>query len=65
MNSISSLFQQAQLAEAAYADFIDSSENILTNDNDVIAALTATENRGQNTVFANIDHHKRRSSLIT
>ena len=41
MNTIQDLFQQAQLAEAAYANFFDNSGNLLTNTNDVKAALVA------------------------
>jgi Ca2+-binding RTX toxin-like protein len=39
MSTIPDLFQQAQLSEAAYANFIDSAGNLLTTDADVIAAL--------------------------
>jgi len=41
MNTIQDLFQQAQLAEASYANFLDNSGNLLTNTNDVKAALIA------------------------
>ena len=41
MNITTSLFDQAQLAEAAYANFIDAGGNVITNNADVIAALQA------------------------
>lgn len=39
MNTITSLFQQAQLAEAAYAKFIDNAGNLITTDAGVKTAL--------------------------
>ena len=39
MSTIQDLFQQTQLSEAAYADFMDENGNLLTDDNDVIDAL--------------------------
>jgi hypothetical protein len=42
VNTITSLFQQAQLAEAAYANFLDTSGNLLTTDALIKAALVAS-----------------------
>lgn len=42
MNTITSLFQQAQLAEAAYANFIDNAGNLITTDAGVKTALIAS-----------------------
>jgi hypothetical protein len=42
MNTIQNLFQQAQLAEAAYANFFDTSGNLITSDDGVTAALIAS-----------------------
>lgn len=43
MNTIQNLFQQAQLAEAAYANFWDSNFNsLISNSEDVKKALIAT-----------------------
>lgn len=42
MNTITSLFQQAQLAEAAYANFIDNTGSLITTDAGVKAALIAS-----------------------
>lgn len=39
MTTIQDLFQQAQLAEAAYANFYDASGNLITSDDGVKAAL--------------------------
>ena len=39
MNITTSLFDQAQLAEAAYANFIDANGNMITNNAGVRAAL--------------------------
>ena len=43
MSTVTSLFDQAQLAEAAYANFLDNSGNLLTNINDIKAALIAKD----------------------
>lgn len=43
MNTIQNLFQQAQLAEAAYANFFSDSGVLLISDGDVRAALRAKE----------------------
>jgi len=40
MSSIVSLFQQAQLAEAAYASFLDDAGQLITTDAQVKTALT-------------------------
>ena len=42
MNTIQNLFQQAQLAEAAYANFFDTFGNLITSDDGVKATLIAT-----------------------
>ena len=41
MSITTSLFDQTQLAEAAYANFLDNSRNLLTNINDIKAVLIA------------------------
>ena len=46
MTTIQNLFDQAQLAEAAYANFFSDSGVLLTNDNDIKAALQDTNNGG-------------------
>ena len=43
MNTIQELFQQAQLTEAAYANFYSNSGVLLTSDVDVKAALIANK----------------------
>lgn len=40
MNTITSIFQQAELAEAAYANFFDNYGNLITNESQLRAALT-------------------------
>ncbi len=42
MSSIQELFQQAQLSEAAYANFLNSSGNLLENEDDIKVALIAS-----------------------
>lgn len=49
MSNIQDLFQQAQLAEAAYAIFLDSSGNLLTNKDDIKAAL---QDQGNSMTFS-------------
>jgi hypothetical protein len=49
MSSIQNLFQQAQLSEAAYANFVDSAGNLLTNPDDIKAAL---QDAGNNMRFS-------------
>jgi hypothetical protein len=44
MSTIQDLFQQAQLAEAAYANFLNSAGDLLTNPDDIKAALRDTSN---------------------
>ncbi|MFY9327445.1 MAG: hypothetical protein WAO76_05420 [Georgfuchsia sp.] len=41
MNTITELFQQAQLAEASYANFVDANGNLITTDAGVTGALIA------------------------
>ena len=43
MNTIQELYQQAQLSEAAYATFLDSAGNLLTNSEDIKTALIASK----------------------
>jgi len=45
MNTITSLFQQAQLAEAAYASFFDNAKNLITDNAGVITALTTGDGK--------------------
>ena len=61
MNSIQDVFQQAQLAEAAYANFFSDSGVLLTVDIDVQAALEANDfSKAQATEFVSnwqvVDH---------
>ena len=49
MSSIHNLFQQAELSEAAYANFVDSAGNLLTNPDDIKAAL---QDAGNNMRFS-------------
>lgn len=42
MTTLQNTFVQAQLAEAAYANFVSGTGVLLTNDNDVKEALTAS-----------------------
>ena len=63
MNAITSLFEQTQLAEAAYANFFDDAGNAITTNAAVIAALTTGNSKfslAQATAFVNnwevIDH---------
>lgn len=49
MNTIQDLFQQAQLAEAAYANFRDSEGNLII---DVDGVKTALRNEGMSTAQA-------------
>ena len=44
MNTTQNLYQEAQLAEAAYADFSDNAGNLLTNKADIEAALRGPAN---------------------
>ena len=44
MSSISNVFEQALLSEAAYANLVDSQGNALTNKADVEAALRGSAN---------------------
>ena len=47
MSTIQMLFQEAELAEAAYAKFRDAAGNLLTNPNDIKAAVQDSQNRKQ------------------
>jgi len=47
MSTIQSLFQQVQLAEAAYANFLSGSGTLLTSEIDVKAALRDQGNKEQ------------------
>ena len=54
MNTITSLFQQAQLAEAAYANFFDNSGNLITTNAGLVTALTDSKfSQAQATAFTN------------
>lgn len=45
MSTITSLFQQAQLAEAAYANFLDDAGHLITTDKQLEAALTTGDGK--------------------
>jgi Ca2+-binding RTX toxin-like protein len=47
MSTIQELFQQAQLAEAAYANFFDNAGNLITTNAQLITALTNTDADGK------------------
>jgi hypothetical protein len=52
MNTITSLFQQAQLSEAAYANFFDNSGNLITTNAGLVTALTDNKfSQAQATAF--------------
>jgi len=51
MSSIQNLYQQAQLAEAAYVNFLDNAGNVLVNKSDIEAALRGPVTKGETNVF--------------